>query len=457
MLAKRHAMPVLDAAERAKTFDEVSLGFDFETARSEAERCLNCPSAPCKNGCPVGVDIPLFLSRLAKGGVLEAGAVIKKSNGLPAVCGRVCPQENQCEGLCTLGKTGSGAVAIGGCERFVGDYLLSNRQAGAIKAGRKNLCAAVVGSGPAGLSCAAELASAGVSVTVLEAFHDLGGVLRYGIPEFRLPKAVVTKEIDGLKKIGVEFKLNTVVGKTVTLDELRDNYDCVFIGSGAGLPAFMGIEGENLNGVYSANEYLTRVNLMGAYKDGAVTPVYRGKRVTVVGAGNVAMDAARTALRLGADSVKVVYRRTMAEMPARAEEIRHALEEGVVFCLLTNPKRVLGKNGFVCGLECVKTELAEPDSSGRRASKEIRGSEFIIDTDLFIVALGTSPNPLLKQSADELKTDKNGIITVDKDMRTSIDGIYAGGDAVTGAATVIVAMGQGRAAAKSMLARLNSG
>lgn len=447
----RNIIPEQDAKERAHNFSEVVLGFDARLARDEATRCMNCPTAPCTQGCPVGVKIPQFLALVKEGRFDEAGAVIKSTNSLPSVCGRVCPQEEQCEKRCVRAKI-DGAVSIGGVERFVGDYMLTRpSQTTEIKKTGKRV--AVVGSGPAGLTCAAQLASAGVDVTVYEAFHKIGGVLAYGIPEFRLPKKLVSSEADKLKDLGVKFEINTVVGKSITIEELREENDAIFIGSGAGLPMFMGIPGENLNGVFSANEYLTRINLMGAFDPDSETPVQKGKRVAVIGAGNVAMDAARTALRMGAEEVTVVYRRSMEEMPARKEEIRHAEAEGVVFRLLTAPVEMIGEGGFVRKLKCVKMELGEPDAGGRRRPIAIEGSEFTIDTDMVIVALGTSPNPLIKDSCKDLETAKRGILVVDDNMMTSLDGVYAGGDAVTGAATVILAMGAGRKAAKAILER----
>lgn len=446
----RNLMPEQDAAVRARNFKEVALGFSAELARDEASRCLNCKNAPCMKGCPVGVRIPEFLALVRDGRIEEAGEVIKSTNSLPSVCGRVCPQEEQCEKNCVRARI-DGAVSIGAVERFVGDYMLNVPiRSKAIKAGKR---VAVVGSGPAGLTCAAQLAAAGVDVTVYEAFHKTGGVLVYGIPEFRLPKKLVEAEVDKLKELGVAFELNTVVGKTVSIEELQAENDAVFIGSGAGLPMFMNIPGENLNGVYSANEYLTRVNLMGAYAADSVTPVQKGRRVAVVGAGNVAMDAARTALRMGAEEVSIVYRRGREEMPARKEEIHHAEQEGIKFLLLTNPVEFIGKDGWVNGIKCVKMCLGEPDASGRRSPEKIEGSEFTMKADMVIVALGTSPNPLIKDSFDKLETAKKGILVVDEDMMTSVDGIYAGGDAVTGAATVILAMGAGRRAAAAILRR----
>lgn len=449
----RNLIPEQDPAVRAHNFDEVTVGFDLNLARDEASRCLRCAAAPCMKGCPVGVRIPEFLAKVREGKIEEAGEIIKSTNSLPSVCGRVCPQENQCEKMCVRARI-DGAVSIGGVERFVGDYMLSvPAKNAAPKSIDKRV--AVVGSGPSGLTCASQLAAAGVEVTVYEAFHKTGGVLVYGIPEFRLPKSLVGKEVDKIAEQGVKFVTNAVIGKTITVPELLAEYDAVFIGSGAGLPMFMGIPGENLNGVFSANEFLTRVNLMGAYRENAITPVQKGRRVAVVGAGNVAMDAARTALRLGAESVTVVYRRGREEMPARGEEIRHAEQEGIRFELLTNPVEMLGEDGKVNALKCIRMELGEPDASGRRSPKPIDGSEFILPADTVIVSLGTSPNPLIKDSFPELKTERKGVLVVDDDMMTSVDGVYAGGDAVTGAATVILAMGAGRKAAKAILDRFN--
>lgn len=448
---QRNAIPEQDPAVRAHNFDEVAIGFTAELARDEASRCLGCKNAPCMKGCPVGVRIPEFLALVKQGDYEKAGEVIKSTNSLPSVCGRVCPQEEQCEKNCVRAKI-DGAVSIGGVERFVGDFMLTvpSKTRDIEPCGKR---VAVVGSGPSGLTCAAQLATKGVEVTVFEAFHKAGGVLVYGIPEFRLPKKLVEAEANKLKDLGVKFELDTVIGKTITIDELLAEYDAVFIGSGAGLPMFMNVPGENLNGVFSANEYLTRVNLMGAYDENAITPVQRGKNVVVVGAGNVAMDAARTALRMGAESVTVVYRRGREEMPARKEEIRHAEQEGVKFAFLTNPVRFDGENGWVKDATCIRMELGAPDASGRRSPVPIEGSEFTVPADMVVVALGTSPNPLIKDSYDKLQTARRGILAVDDDMMTSVDGIYAGGDAVTGAATVILAMGAGRKAAHSILKR----
>ena len=448
---QRNAIPEQAPEVRAHNFDEVALGFTAELARDEASRCLGCKNAPCMKGCPVGVRIPEFLALVKQGEYEKAGEVIKSTNSLPSVCGRVCPQEEQCEKNCVRAKI-DGAVSIGGVERFVGDFMLTvpSKPHDIRSIGKR---VAVVGSGPSGLTCAAQLAAKGVEVTVFEAFHKTGGVLVYGIPEFRLPKKLVEAEANKLKDLGVKFELDAVVGKTIMIDELLSEYDAVFIGSGAGLPMFMNVPGENLNGVFSANEYLTRVNLMGAYHENAITPVMHGKNVVVVGAGNVAMDAARTALRMGAESVTVVYRRGREEMPARKEEIRHAEQEGVKFAFLTNPVRFDGENGWVKDATCIRMELGEPDASGRRSPVPVPGSEFTVPADMVVVALGTSPNPLIKDSYDKLQTARRGILVVDEDMMTSVDGIYAGGDAVTGAATVILAMGAGRKAAHSILKR----
>lgn len=451
--SERNAVPVQDAAERIKNFDEVAKGFTPELALAEAARCLNCKNAPCTKGCPVGVRIPDFIAALLNDGADAAAGVLFADNNLPAVCGRVCPQENQCEKYCVRREKLGGSVAIGALERFVADNAEVAKTAAAT---RQSARVAVVGSGPAGLSCAADLARAGIQVTVFEALHKAGGVLVYGIPEFRLPKSVVAKEIEGLKALGVDIECNCVVGKTVLMEELLEEFDAVFIGSGAGLPLFLGIEGETLCGVSSANEFLTRVNLMKAYRDDAVTPVQRGKNVVVVGAGNVAMDAARTARRLGAE-VTLVYRRSRAEMPARAEEIVHAEEEGIKFELLTNPVRIHGdERGFVNGMTCVRMELGEPDASGRRRPVTVEGSEFFLACDEIIVALGTTPNPLIKDSFPALGTTPKGTIVADENGKTDIDGLYAGGDAMTGAATVILAMGAGKRSAKAIIEELRA-
>lgn len=446
-ITKSNPMPNQDPLVRNKNFKEVALGYDAETAIAEAKRCLNCKHRPCVSGCPVNIAIPDFIKYVAEGEFEKAYQVINQSSSLPAVCGRVCPQEKQCEAKCVRGIKGD-SVAIGRLERFVADY--HNQNAGITepaleKNGKK---VAIIGSGPSSLTCAGDLAKMGYSVTVFEALHIAGGVLVYGIPEFRLPKSIVAGEVEGLKALGVEFKTNVVVGKSISIDEIFNYYDAVFIGSGAGLPRFMGIEGENLKGVYSANEFLTRINLMKAYKDNSRTPVQHGKRVVVVGGGNVAMDAARCAIRLGAESVAVVYRRSFEEIPARAEEVIHAQEEQIEFRTLTNPVRIFGdENGNVNGIECVKMELGEPDESGRRRPSVIKGSEHIIETDCVIMAIGTSPNPLIKATTVGLDVNPHGGIVTDEMGRTSKPGVFAGGDAVTGAATVIKAMGAGKNAA----------
>ena len=445
-----------EAKVRACNFMEVNRGYDYETALVEAERCLHCKDARCVAGCPVGVNIPAFISKLHEGDIMGAGEIIKLNNSLPAICGRVCPQESQCEAKCVRGMSDKlgGAVAIGALERFVADYCLEHSQP-LLRAPFNGKSVAVIGSGPAGLTCAGMLAKFGCKVTVYEAFHKAGGVLVYGIPEFRLPKVLVEKEIDTLRGLGVEIVLNTVIGKTIMIEELLENNDAIFIGTGAGLPMFMNIPGESLNGVYSANEYLTRVNLMKAYDPNSPTPIVVGKKVVVVGAGNVAMDAARTAIRLGAESVKVVYRRSRAEMPARREEIDHAEEEGIEFILLTNPTEIIGDKK-VEGIKCVKMKLGEPDQTGRRRPEVVSGSEFVIESDQVIMSLGTTPNPLLKKSTDKLQTTKRGTIIVNEEtLESSMPNVYAGGDVVTGAATVILAMSAGKKAANSILERLN--
>ena len=459
--SKKNEMPTQTSEKRITNFDEVALGYSEEQATSEAERCLSCKASPCVGGCPVGVKIPDFISKVKLGDFEGAYEIISESSSLPAVCGRVCPQETQCEAKCVRGMKGE-PVAIGRLERFVADYHNEKCNTSLQKPTPNGHKIAIVGSGPAGLTCAGELAKKGYSVTVFEALHLAGGVLVYGIPEFRLPKSIVQKEIDNLVKLGVDIQTNVVIGKTITLDELFEmGYESVFIGSGAGLPRFMGIEGENLKGVYSANEFLTRNNLMKAYKAQAKTPILKAKKVAVVGGGNVAMDAARTALRLGAEKVFIVYRRSMDELPARREEVEHTLEEGIEFKLLTNPTRILGfydgenkqnpRNNTVCGMECLRMELGEPDASGRRRPVEVKGSEFVLDVDCVIMAIGTSPNPLIKSTTEGLETNKHGCLIVEEDtLQTTKEGVFAGGDAVTGAATVILAMGAGKQAAASI-------
>ena len=450
----RHAMPAQPPEDRINNFKEVALGFTPELALAEAERCLNCKNPLCMKGCPVGVHIPRFITAVREGRMDDAAKTVLSDNNLPAVCGRVCPQENQCEKFCIRREKLGGSVAIGALERYVADYAaVHNIKPEAKPAGGAKV--AVVGSGPASLSCAADLAKAGVKVTMYEALHKAGGVLVYGIPEFRLPKDIVAREVENLKGMGVTVLTDMVVGKTVMLDELLAGYDAVFVGSGAGLPSFLHIEGENLSGVSSANEFLTRVNLMKAYEKDAVTPVQRGKNVAVVGAGNVAMDAARTARRLGAE-VTLVYRRSRAEMPARAEEIGHAEEEGIRFELLTNPVEILGENGSVTGMRCVRMELGEPDASGRRRPVPVAGSEFDIACDEVIVALGTTPNPIIKRSFPQLATTPKGTIVADENGKTSVERLYAGGDAMTGAATVILAMGAGKRSAHAIAEELRA-
>lgn len=447
--------PVTEQAPevRAKNFDEVCLGYDEERAIKEANRCLGCKNPKCVEGCPVSIDIPGFIAEVKKGNFEAAAKDIAKYSALPAVCGRVCPQETQCEGKCVLGIKGE-PVAIGKLEKFTADWSRKNDVDLTFKEASKGKKVAVIGSGPAGLTCAGDLAKKGYDVTVFEALHEPGGVLVYGIPEFRLPKDEVVKaEIDNIKKLGVNIETDVVIGRTVTIDELmeEEKYDAVFIGSGAGLPKFMGIPGENSNGVFAANEFLTRVNLMKAYKDEYQTPVKVGKKVAVVGGGNVAMDAARTALRLGAET-HIVYRRSEAELPARLEEVHHAKEEGVFFDVLTNPTEIISdENGWVKGMKCVKMELGEPDASGRRRPVVVEGSEFILDVDTVIMSLGTSPNPLISSTTKGLDTNKwKCIIADDETGLTSKKGVYAGGDAVTGAATVILAMGAGKKAAEAI-------
>ncbi len=449
--APRYSVREQDPVVRARNFEEVSLGFDRQTALLEADRCLNCKNPPCMQGCPVSVPIPTFIDAFKSGDVLKAYDIIKSTNSLPAVCGRVCPQENQCERNCVRQKL-DGAVAIGALERHVADSALAIDDRELVAPQKTGKRVAVIGSGPAGLTCAGDLAKAGVAVTVFEAFHKTGGVLVYGIPEFRLPKSLVSTEIDLLKKYGVEFRTNVVIGKTIMIDELLAEYDAVFIGVGAGLPSFLNIAGENLIGVYSANEYLTRVNLMGCYQQDSATPIVVGERVVVVGAGNVAMDAARTALRMGSKHVTVVYRRSRQEMPARKEEIHHAEQEGVELSLLTNPIAIVGEKR-VLGIDCMEMTLGEEDASGRR--KPIpTGVIKRIECDQVIIATGTTPNPLIKKSTSTLFTTDKGTIVVDDNGKTSIDRVYAGGDAVSGSATVILAMGAGKRAAQSILQQL---
>ena len=442
-----------EATVRAKNFDEVCLGYNKEEAMEEATRCINCKNAQCIKGCPVAIDIPAFIEQVKLGNIAEAYQIISQSSALPAVCGRVCPQESQCEGKCIRGIKGD-PVSIGKLERFVADWARENNikpEPAKEKNGKK---VAVIGSGPAGLTCAGDLARLGYDVTIFEALHEAGGVLVYGIPEFRLPKEeVVAKEIANVESLGVKIEKNVIVGKSITIDELieEEGYEAVFIGSGAGLPKFMGIPGENANGVFSANEYLTRSNLMKAFNENTNTPIMRGKKVAVVGGGNVAMDAARTALRLGAE-VHIVYRRSEEELPARVEEVHHAKEEGIIFDLLTNPTEILeDENNWVRGMKCIKMELGEPDASGRRRPVEIPNSEFEMELDTVIMSLGTSPNPLISSTTEGLETNKWKCIVADEEFgRTSKEGVFAGGDAVTGAATVILAMGAGKAAAKGI-------
>ncbi len=460
MSLNKNEMPTQDAVLRASNFSEVALGYSEETALSEALRCLDCKNMPCVSGCPVNIHIPAFIGKIKELDFEGAYNIIAQSSSLPAVCGRVCPQETQCEAKCVRGIKGD-PVGIGRLERFVADWHNehSKIEIGNIESNNKKV--AVVGSGPSGLTCAGDLARKGYEVTVFEALHTAGGVLVYGNPEFRLPKSIVAKEVDNLKALGVKIETNVIIGKTLTIDELFDmGYKAVFIGSGAGLPNFMGIPGEALNGVYSANEFLTRSNLMKAYKDNPVTPIMKGGKVAVVGGGNVAMDAARTALRLGAEKVYVVYRRSMEELPARKEEVEHAIEEGIEFMLLNNPVEILGynnendkrdpKNGFVTGMKCIKMELGEPDENGRRRPVEIKDSEFTLDVDTVIISIGTSPNPLIKSTTEGLEVNKRGGIIIEENGATTKQGVYAGGDAVTGAATVISAMGAGKTAAKAI-------
>ncbi len=456
----KNPMPAQDPKVRARNFAEVATGYSEETAIDEAMRCLNCKNMPCVSGCPVNIHIPEFIHKIQEGDFEGAYQIISQTSSLPAVCGRVCPQETQCEMKCLRGKKGE-PVGIGRLERFVADWHnMHSGQAPELpeQNGHK---VAVVGSGPSGLTCAGDLAKKGYKVTVFEAFHTAGGVLVYGIPEFRLPKTIVAKEVETLKALGVDVETNVIIGKTLTIDELFDmGYEAVFVGSGAGLPNFMGIPGESLKGVYSANEFLTRSNLMKAYLENSDTPIMKGGNVAVVGGGNVAMDAARTALRLGAENVYIVYRRSMEELPARKEEVEHAQEEGIDFRLLNNPVEILGyqnpddprdpKNGFVTGMKCIKMELGEPDEKGRRRPIPVEGSEFVLDVDTVVISIGTSPNPLIKDTTKGLDVNSRGGIIVNEDGLTSRNAVYAGGDAVTGAATVISAMGAGKTAAKAI-------
>ena len=454
----KHPMPEQDPQVRSGNFQEVALGYTAEMAVEEAQRCLQCKKPLCVSGCPVNIHIPAFIAQVARGDFKAAYAIIRQTNGLPAVSGRVCPQESQCESLCVRGKKGE-PVAIGRLERFVADWYRENVTEKPPRPASNGVKVAVVGSGPAGLTCASDLGGLGYEVTIFEAFHTAGGVLVYGIPQFRLPKEIVRHEVEGILDLGAELSLNTVVGKTITVDELFEmGYRAVFIGSGAGLPMFMRIPGEALSGVYSANEYLTRVNLMKAYREDHDTPIKHSRAVAVVGGGNVAMDAARCAKRLGAEHVYVVYRRSEAEMPARAEEIHHAKEEGIEFHLLNNPTQILSDGkGSVAGMECIRMELGEPDESGRRRPVEVPGSEFVLEVDTVIMSLGTTPNPLIRSTTPGLETNRKGCLIVQEDtMETTRKGVYAGGDAVTGAATVILAMGAGKKAAAAIHAALQA-
>ena len=457
MNPKKLPMPEQEPGVRSHNFDEVALGYTAEMAMEEALRCLQCKNPACVAGCPVNIHIPEFIAQVAKGDFAAAYEVISQTNALPAISGRVCPQETQCEARCVRGIKGE-SVAIGRLERFVADWYRQNVNAMPQKPASNGHKVAVVGSGPAGLTCASDLAGLGYEVTVYEAFHTAGGVLVYGIPEFRLPKAIVAGEVDKLSALGVDMETDVVIGKTLSIDELfAMGYEAVFVGSGAGLPMFMGIPGESLSGVYSANEYLTRINLMKAYREGYDTPIKHSRAVAVVGGGNVAMDACRCAKRLGAEKVYIVYRRGEEEMPARNEEIHHAREEGIEFQLLTNPVEILGEGGKVTGMKCVRMELGEPDESGRRRPVEVPGSEFVLDVDTVIMSLGTSPNPLIRSTTPGLEANRKGCLVVNEEtMATTREGVYAGGDAVTGAATVILAMGAGKKAAEHIHQYLQS-
>ena len=449
---KKCPMPVQDPDVRNKNFDEVALGYTYDMAVNEARRCLNCKNKPCVSACPVQIDIPAFIERVANEDMEGAFEILSKSTSLPAVCGRVCPQESQCEGKCVRGIKGE-PVGIGRLERFVADYHRENCKETPVQPEPNGHKVAVIGAGPSGLTVAGDLAKMGYKVTIFEALHLAGGVLVYGIPEFRLPKAIVQKEIDNLKAIGVDVETNMVIGKVLTIDEIFEmGNEAIFVGSGAGLPRFMNIPGESLKGVYSANEFLTRINLMKAYRDGSKTPIQHAKKVAVVGGGNVAMDAARSAKRLGAEEVYIVYRRGMEELPARKEEVEHAEEEGIIFKTLNNPVEILGNDeGMVSGIKCIEMELGEPDESGRRRPVEKAGSEFVLDVDSVIMSIGTSPNPLIRSTTPGLEANNRGcLITKDEYGLTTRDNVYAGGDAVTGAATVILAMGAGKAAAKAI-------
>lgn len=464
MSPTKNPMPTQDALVRARNFYEVATGYDEATAIDEALRCLGCKNMPCVSGCPVNVRIPEFIAKIKEGDFEGAYSIISESSSLPAVCGRVCPQETQCEGRCVRGIKGE-PVGIGRLERFVADWHNAHNELPHTRVEKNGHKVAVVGSGPSGLTCAGDLARLGFEVTVFEALHTAGGVLVYGIPEFRLPKSIVKKEVNQLVAMGVEIMTNVIIGKTLTVDQLFEmGYEAVYIGSGAGLPSFMGIPGESLKGVYSANEFLTRSNLMKAYRDDPVTPIMKGGKVAVVGGGNVAMDAARTALRLGAEKVYIIYRRSMDELPARREEVEHAIEEGIEMMLLTNPTEILGYenpddrrdpcNGFVTGMRCIRMELGEPDERGRRRPVEIAGSEFTLDVDTVVMSIGTTPNPLIKSTTAGLEVNSRGGIIVTDTGATSRDSVYAGGDAVTGAATVISAMGAGKIAAKGIAEKL---